>query len=149
MSDTRTPDGALLPIEERRKIYRRRWYEQNKEAVLKRQKAYVQEIYKTNPDKLRQTQRAWYARNRESQRIRAEIKNRRVYGLPEPTRPRPETCECCGRENKRRVLALDHCHLTGRFRGWLCDACNLGMGKLGDTAEALQKALEYLKRSSD
>lgn len=70
---------------------------------------------------------------------------RRLKGLPLPTRPAPDRCECCGKTCNRH-LALDHCHTTGRFRGWLCFACNSGLGKLGDTAEGLRCALRYLER---
>lgn len=67
-------------------------------------------------------------------------------GMPEPTRPVPDRCECCmGLPGKRR-LALDHCHRTGKFRGWLCYKCNLGIGLLGDTAFNLFRALAYLGR---
>ena len=31
-------------------------------------------------------------------------------------------CQACG---EQRVLCLDHCHETGRFRGWICHPCNL------------------------
>lgn len=66
-------------------------------------------------------------------------------GLPSPTRQRPETCELCGKPpNIKRSLALDHCHETGAFRGWLCYRCNLGLGLLGDTAESLKRAIAYL-----
>lgn len=78
-------------------------------------------------------------------RIPIEI-SRRLAGLPEPTRPEPESCECCGARPKGR-LALDHCHTTGAFRGWLCGKCNLSIGCLGDTIEALERALAYLKRA--
>jgi hypothetical protein len=27
-------------------------------------------------------------------------------------------------------LDLDHCHDTGRFRGWLCYSCNGAIGKI-------------------
>lgn len=146
--NTRTPDGELLPIEERRRIHRKDWYERNKEAILKRQKAYSRELYKTNPEKVLARGRAWYARNRESELVRSRIKNRIKYGLPEPTRVMPDDCECCGGRNRDgRALSLDHCHATGAFRGWLCAKCNLGIGKLGDTAESLQRAIDYLKRS--
>lgn len=128
--------------EERRRVSRRKWYEKNKEAILIRQKAYQ----KARPESLRQIQKRWRDRNRESERIRAQAKNWRVQGCPEPTRPQPDHCECCGRRD-RKALALDHCHATGAFRGWLCSRCNLAIGKLGDTVEAVQKALDYLKRA--
>lgn len=54
--------------------------------------------------------------------------------------PKPDACECCG---KKATLFLDHCHTTDVFRGWLCDHCNNGIGRLGDTKEAIIRALEY------
>jgi len=68
-------------------------------------------------------------------------------GLPVPTRPEPRECECCGRTSKRH-LALDHCHETGVFRGWLCFDCNTGVGKLGDNEQGLLRALKYLRRTA-
>ena len=45
---------------------------------------------------------------------------------------------------KKKKLVVDHCHETGRVRGLLCIACNLALGKLGDTQLSLQKAVDYL-----
>tara|TARA_R100000700_G_C3173803_1_gene148367 strand:- start:1864 stop:2295 length:432 start_codon:yes stop_codon:yes gene_type:complete len=59
--------------------------------------------------------------------------------------PPPERCECCG-EKSDKSLHLDHCHTTKEFRGWLCESCNTGLGKLGDNLEGVQKAVSYLKR---
>ena len=89
--------------------------------------------------------RNYYKANREQ--YRAHVRKRR--GLPAPTRPSPEYCECCGRPAwlETRELAVDHDHITGRFRGWICFACNLGIGLLGDTIEGLEKALAYLRRA--
>jgi hypothetical protein len=42
-------------------------------------------------------------------------------------------------------LVLDHCHLTGKWRGLLCDDCNHGLGKFKDSVENLQGAIDYLK----
>jgi hypothetical protein len=56
-------------------------------------------------------------------------------------------CALCGKteaENGRR-LPVDHCHATGRNRGILCHECNAGLGKLGDTPEALERALAYVR----
>lgn len=55
-------------------------------------------------------------------------------------------CECCGQPCEKPVL--DHCHDTETFRGWLCSPCNLGIGVLGDTLDAVQKAVSYLEKSS-
>lgn len=54
-------------------------------------------------------------------------------------------CDLCGKPPGKRRLCLDHCHKTGRFRGWLCDNCNGSLGHLGDTVEGLEKAIDYLK----
>lgn len=39
---------------------------------------------------------------------------------------------------------VDHDHDTMEFRGILCQKCNTGIGMLGDTFEAVQKAANYL-----
>jgi hypothetical protein len=43
-------------------------------------------------------------------------------------------------------MALDHDHLTGEFRGWLCATCNHAIGMLGDTVAAANRAVAYLER---
>ena len=57
----------------------------------------------------------------------------------------PLLCEICGREPPpKRRLSLDHCHTTGKFRGWLCPACNTGMGFVDRVGTKPIK--KYLKR---
>jgi hypothetical protein len=46
---------------------------------------------------------------------------------------------------KRNQLFIDHDHKTGFVRGLLCNLCNSGIGKLGDTVDRLQRAIDYLK----
>jgi hypothetical protein len=134
----------LTPEEraDRQRAYGKRWYEKNKDRVLARQKAYQA----GRREKSREYQRRWFEKNREKERLRARAKNWRVAGLPEPTRPEPDVCECCGKKC-HRALALDHCHESGAFRGWLCSKCNLGIGKLGDTIESPERAVAYLRRA--
>lgn len=52
-------------------------------------------------------------------------------------------CAVCRRY---AVLVVDHDHYTGAVRGLLCSRCNVSIGGLGDTAEALEIALAYLRR---
>jgi hypothetical protein len=62
--------------------------------------------------------------------------------LKEYEHTRPEVCECCEKKHKK-TLCLDHDHETGEFNGWLCDDCNVGIGRLGDTIDGLMKAVKY------
>jgi len=58
-------------------------------------------------------------------------------------------CACCGTSEPGRGSAhwcVDHDHATGEIRGLLCHTCNVGIGMLGDTAEAVARAHVYLTR---
>jgi hypothetical protein len=71
---------------------------------------------------------------------------RRWNGYPEPTRPCPALCESgCGRP----ATDLDHCHLTGAFRGWLCRQCNIALGMAKDQPALLRALAAYLEKSRD
>lgn len=52
-------------------------------------------------------------------------------------------CDSDDSDGKRR-LHVDHDHVTGAFRGWLCNGCNLGIGSLKDSVDLLLKAAAYL-----
>lgn len=97
-----------------------------------------------NPRKVVAYSQKWQAKNR----THLLAYDRRRAGLPEPTRAEPLLCECCGRPSKTQHLALDHCHVSGMFRGWLCKTCNVGIGALGDTAQDVRNALHYLERAA-
>jgi hypothetical protein len=55
-------------------------------------------------------------------------------------------CAICGvsQAEVNRRFAVDHDHTTGKIRGLLCGNCNKGLGLLGDTAEGVRAALDYL-----
>jgi hypothetical protein len=50
-------------------------------------------------------------------------------------------CFICDTESR---LMPDHCHVSGKFRGALCNNCNTGLGKFKDNVEVLQRAINYL-----
>lgn len=43
-----------------------------------------------------------------------------------------DRCARCSRSNVTRRLVLDHCHMTGLVRGYLCSSCNSAEGWGGD-----------------
>ncbi len=61
--------------------------------------------------------------------------------------PKPLYCECCGKIPSE--WRLDHDHDDDSFRGWTCDRCNTGIGKLGDNLEGIIKAANYLIMSKN
>lgn len=69
-------------------------------------------------------------------------------GLSAPYPP-PECCEACGvkLDTMAHGPCLDHCHLTGLFRGWLCHKCNSALGLAGDTPEAVRRLLSYITQA--
>lgn len=84
----------------------------------------------------------------EQAKVRMRDYYRRKKGIPSASRPTPEHCECCGKTLLGgKYTHLDHCHKTGKFRGWLCNRCNRGLGYFDDCVEGLERAISYLKRS--
>lgn len=72
----------------------------------------------------------------------------------EPLKPQFIVWECpiC---KKRTIpgltskVVLDHNHLTGKPRAWICDSCNTGLGRFKDNIELMQNAIKYLRTHED
>lgn len=82
-------------------------------------------------------------------------KSQELNDIKKTAPEKPERCDCCGAKpndikGRRKVgLVCDHDHETKKFRGWLCQACNKGIGQLGDDIEGVKQALEYLIRVTE
>ena len=72
-----------------------------------------------------------------------------VNQLKRTAPPKSDTCDCCGVRIEEGAAYFDHCHETKKFRGWLCNTCNSGIGILGDDIPSLKRALDYLQRHYD
>ena len=75
-----------------------------------------------------------------------------------PLIPKDYACPICRRNqeeiighniNKKRGWCADHNHETGKFRGWICHKCNLGLGNFADDISRLVLAIQYLKETND
>jgi len=41
---------------------------------------------------------------------------------------------------------IDHCHVTGKGREYICHNCNIGLGSFRDNVVLLNSAVQYLEK---
>jgi hypothetical protein len=141
----------------RRPNYHREWRAANSEKVQRQQrKHYLSHRKKRlansarwkeqNPELVQE-----YSTRKDRRAIRAAARRRyqaKERGWAECTEyPAPPTDNKCAICHREALLCLDHDHETGKFRGYICRDCNMALGKLGDTTEAIRRVLAYLERA--
>lgn len=114
----------------------------HKDALARRK--WKREYNRKNKDKINAYERARRATNPAAFRA-TRLKTR--YGIDhdgyaELYRSQGGLCALC---KEYAAVDVDHCHQTGRVRGLLCRSCNVGLGQFGDSVEALERAISYLK----
>lgn len=112
------------PIEVRKRW--KDWVNKNKEHYKKWGKEYhnrpeVKKHYKEYMEK-------WHIKRRE-----------KIVGSP-----KPDICPVCKRKMR---ICVDHCHKTGKIRGWLCDSCNVALGRVDDRVDILKGLIKYLNKN--
>lgn len=151
--DKKVSDGHNTRCKFCRKEEQRIYYQENRDRILEYQKNYND----NNLENARKKSRDWHHKNKDTKYLDGRLQ--RVYGitLEDYSRMLDEqnnVCAICGKpesaiHNKTKEikrLAVDHDHVTGKVRGLLCAQCNKGLGSLGDTIEAIEKTLNYLKK---
>jgi hypothetical protein len=133
---------------EAKRAYYAAYYVKNGNAIRERTKINSAKRRVNDKDHVNALSRESYRRRRADNLESERARMRKNRGLPLPTRMKPALCECCGKQPGKKALALDHCHVSNRFRGWLCDRCNAGIGMLGDSIEGLMNAVRYLERAA-
>src|SRR3990167_3840096 len=129
---------------EQARRYRKKHPETNKKAKEKYRENNLELIRES--DKIRQSKRrksdpeGQKIRN-EHFKIRREAKRWEVAG-----RPRADKCDIC---DKNEMTVFDHCHVSDKFRGWICDRCNKMLGLVKDCPVLLKKLAEYLEKFND
>lgn len=116
----------------------------HKDKVLERQRKWT----KNNPDKVKENALKYYLREKSNIREKQLLKN---FGISLAEYKimlsiQNGVCAICfgGPDAKGKVLAVDHCHITGKIRGLLCRGCNVGIGNLKDSIQLMQRTIEYL-----
>lgn len=125
--------------------YQRSYYERTKD---RRKRLFAERYIKDGPA-MNTKKRSTYAESR-------EVQLKRKFGLSQADHDalleaQGGVCAICGgpprgRGEKLGRFSVDHCHLTGRVRGLLCQRCNSAIGLLNDDAELVRRAVAYLEK---
>lgn len=111
-----------------------------------KQKQASRDRAKANQVRRKAQQKAWKAANPGRMQAYMRKHNRRRAGIIDATgESRHGVCPICKHDGP---LVCDHWHAgpkTGMVRGWICSACNTGLGFFYDSPEALVTAAEYLR----
>ncbi|KKL44602.1 hypothetical protein LCGC14_2364030 [marine sediment metagenome] len=114
----------------KKKEYNRQWNLKNKEKCAKAQKIYRAKNKKKCTESQRNTDlKRHYGITAKKYDCLYDLQNGR--------------CLIC--DEKKKVLCVDHNHVTKKIRGLLCLRCNLGLGFIEKSLEFFSKAQRYLK----
>lgn len=117
--------------------------------------------YKINPEKYRKRSREWVY-TETGKNSRRNTRYLREYNIPWETYnqgsiKQKHICPICltqqvpsntplsVRAGSNGTLVVDHCHTTGKIKGLICHKCNAALGLLKESADNLERALNYLK----
>lgn len=156
------PKRKRIRTDEWRKEYQKEWVrkdsEKNREKYNeKRRKYYVKEVAnwtEEKTEKLRLYHEKYRAKNKELIKLRRYLS---TYGITtqqyeDMVVAQNGVCAICKKSesqmlnNKKKRLAVDHCHDTGEVRGLLCGACNSAIGLMGEDPSVFMSAIEYLRK---
>lgn len=106
--------------------------------------------YKVNPEKERNRTNLWRERNKDT--LKSSYKKwalKKNYGLSieeynSLLKLQNNCCAICNKKEQKKMLAVDHCHSTGKVRGLLCSKCNTAIGLVKENKETLNKMIAYL-----
>ena len=110
---------------EKNKEYDKEWREKNKEKIKEKRKEYNKEYVKTPNGKKKITICSW----KEIGLISED------YDSLYQKYIESKNCEECGceygkyKDGSGKWRCMDHCHITGVFRNFLCNRCNIRRGE--------------------
>lgn len=82
------------------------------------------------------------------QRAQKNLRLKRIYGIDDEQYQsllKTQNGQCAICQSTHRIV-LDHDHKTGKVRAFLCDDCNVILGRAKDDAKRLRAAADYLDR---
>lgn len=133
-------------------------YKRSKDGLQHRcklcHKADVRADFEKDPEKYRNRVREYALREPEKVARNSFRQQARLLGLDQDDmeakfKAHNGLCDICQKPHhetlkRYRRLTIDHDHVTGEFRGFLCHRCNNGLGCFGDDPAELESAIRYL-----
>jgi len=119
-------------------------------------KVYSADYRKNNKEKVRETNKKSYLKNKPAYLRRVEERRiKRVYGLSTKDyeslfEVQENRCLICNKEGGAKgatKLVVDHNHDSRKVRGLLCRQCNTALGGFKDDIGLLKKAVEYMENT--
>ena len=84
-----------------------------------------------------------------SVKVKINPEEKKEFNLIKPKIGEHFECPICEdsfiRQFKNDVV-LDHSHIDGSVRGFVCGNCNNGLGRFKDNVETLKKAIDWLNK---
>jgi len=144
VTDKRRPDGLTIWCKTCRSISHKKWYESNSDKAKERKR--LDRIYR----------KEYYQSPERKKRYRIKYIEKtfgiKYHEYDRMLQEQNSLCAICGEKESSstcKYLSVDHCHTTGKIRGLLCVSCNRGLGMLRDNPDFVEKALNYLRKSSN
>jgi hypothetical protein len=135
---------------EKAKLSTKNWKTKNKERCYLAGKKW----YGQNRSKMQELRKKYVAENRFHYALKDSAHRAKKFGympcnatIDELESAFKGRCEICGvlESDLSQRLHVDHDHVSGNFRGFLCGKCNRMLGYADDNKAILEKAIDYLK----
>ena len=129
--------------------YKHEWYVANRKRILAKRKEYAS----ANKAKIAVRNKTYWQKTKNLKRdAKREQSLLRKFGInlaqyDEMLQRQNGVCAICLNPPKKRNLAVDHDHRSGKIRGLLCYRCNYGLGWLGDNWEKIQRVYKYFQEA--
>lgn len=149
-----------MTTKEQKKEYNYKYYRDNIEKLKK----YGNEYYAKYPEKIKEKNMKHYYANieqfkkkyKENKGYFKEFYLKKRYNITQEEYnnllvEQNNVCAIClqtetskHKNGDVRSLSVDHCHVTGKVRGLLCNRCNRMLGQMEDNPTLIDRATKYL-----
>jgi hypothetical protein len=85
-----------------------------------------------------------------SSKVKVNLQEKKKFEKFKPLFGEPFKCPICEDDFTRQFnndVVLDHSHIDGSVRGYICGNCNTGLGRFKDNVRILHNAIRWLQEN--